>query len=236
MKHFPKLSAVCDILSHLFIAVLVDQGPSWDGKQFRRVVLDAYQAQPFAHLVADAGYDSEVYHGMVRHRLRARTTIKPRKVRRDPKEVRGEFRREMHEAFDTKAYGQRWQIESAFSQCKRRLGSALSTRNPWAQRREVEMRILAHNLMILLRPLLFSTEQVCFARTFGPASGCALLRRSAMGPDRLGLFRETTVLASSSVPQCVSAEDRQRRGAHPTCAPGRPEQPSPGSSSRSCPA
>jgi transposase len=173
MKHFPKLSAVCDILSHLFIAVLVDQGPSWDGKQFRRVVLDAHQAQPFAHLVADAGYDSEVHHGMVRLRLGARTTIKPRRAPQHRKDIRGEYRREMHEAFDKKAYGQRWQIESAFSQCKRRLGSALSTRNPWAQRREVEMRILAHDLMILLRPLLFSTEQVCFAKAIQTAPSAA---------------------------------------------------------------
>jgi transposase len=148
MKHFPKLSAVCDTQSHLFISGLVTRGPSWDGKQFRRTVLEAYEHQPFAHLVADAGYDSEVHHGMVRLKLGAQSTIKPRKPPRHRKQIHGEFRREMHESMDRAAYGQRWQIESAFSQCKRRLGSALSTRTLWTQRRETELLLLTHNLMI----------------------------------------------------------------------------------------
>ncbi len=152
MKRFPKLSSVCDTRSHLFLSAVVDRGPSWDGKQFRRAVLEAHQLQPFRHLVADAGYDTEVNHGMVRLRLGATTTIRPRKAPRNRKHIRGEFRRQMHQDFDRVAYGQRWQIESAFSQCKRRLGSVLNARNPWAQLREGQLRILTHNLMITRRP------------------------------------------------------------------------------------
>jgi hypothetical protein len=55
----------------------------------------------------------------------------------------------METHFDTALYGQRWQIESAFSRCKRRLGSALQAHNRWGRRRELELRVLTHNLMIL---------------------------------------------------------------------------------------
>jgi transposase len=46
-------------------------------------------------------------------------------------------------------YHQRWHIESGFIQHKRRLGSALTARGHQAQRRELILRVLAHNLMIL---------------------------------------------------------------------------------------
>src|SRR3954463_5937725 len=40
-------------------------------------------------------------------------------------------------------------IESGFSQHKRRLGSALTARSTAAQRRELALRVLTHNLMLL---------------------------------------------------------------------------------------
>ncbi|MCI0755760.1 transposase, partial [Teichococcus vastitatis] len=46
-------------------------------------------------------------------------------------------------------YHQRWHIESGFSQHKRRLGSALRARGHQAQQRELILRVLTHNLMIL---------------------------------------------------------------------------------------
>ncbi|MFZ6765167.1 transposase [Pseudoroseomonas sp. WGS1072] len=46
-------------------------------------------------------------------------------------------------------YHQRWHIESGLSQHKRRLGSALRARGHQAQRRELILRVLTHNLMIL---------------------------------------------------------------------------------------
>lgn len=150
-KHYLKLSAVCDTGSHLFLSAVIDKGPMWDLKEFRRALLEAHQLQPFGHLVADAGYDAEYLHGFVRLRLGAGTTIPALRGRR-PKELpAGEFRRQMATDFDKALYAQRWQIESAFSQCKRRLGSALSARNPWGQLREGQLRILTHNLMITRR-------------------------------------------------------------------------------------
>jgi transposase len=148
MKYFPKLSAVCDTASHLFLSAVISRGPSWDHEEFRQTVLEAHQQQPFEHLVADAGYDMERCHGVVREKLGAKTTIRLRKRPRPGVGRRGECRQEMEDEFDSEAYGQRWQIESAFSRCKKRLGSALKARNVWAQRREIQLRVLTHNLMI----------------------------------------------------------------------------------------
>lgn len=167
MKYFPKLSAVCDTASHLFLSAVVSRGPSWDSDEFRRTVLAAYRQQPFEHLVADAGYDMERCHGVVREKLGAKTTIRLRKRPRPGRGRRGECRQEMEEAFDTAAYGQRWQIESAFSRCKKRLGAALKARNVWAQLREIQLRVLTHNLMILLphNYVLNSAKRTRFVRT-----------------------------------------------------------------------
>ena len=48
-------------------------------------------------------------------------------------------------------YGQRWQIESAFSQDKRRFGSAVAGRDTPARSRQLHLRLLVHNLALLRR-------------------------------------------------------------------------------------
>ncbi len=48
-------------------------------------------------------------------------------------------------------YGQRWQIETVNSMLKRLLGSALRARTYWSQCREISLRALTLNIMILLR-------------------------------------------------------------------------------------
>lgn len=49
----------------------------------------------------------------------------------------------------TRVFGQRWQVESAFSRHKRRLGSALGGRSDASRERECQLRVLTHNLMLL---------------------------------------------------------------------------------------
>ena len=48
-----------------------------------------------------------------------------------------------------RVYGQRWQAESGFSRNKRLLGSALRARRWPDQKREILLRVLTHNLMLL---------------------------------------------------------------------------------------
>ncbi|WP_408015437.1 transposase [Sabulicella rubraurantiaca] len=51
--------------------------------------------------------------------------------------------------FPRATYNQRWHAESGFSQHKRRLGSALTARGDHAQARELVLRVLTHNLILL---------------------------------------------------------------------------------------
>lgn len=159
MRRFPRLSAVCDTHSHLFLAAVANRGPHSDHMEFRPAVSQAYQNQPFTHLVADAGYDAEANHHFVRSTFAAHTTIPACQGRPTEKLPTGAHRREMVTAFDQEAYGQRWQVESAFSQCKRRLGSALRARQYWSQCREILLRLLVHNLMIIRRHLCFQQSR-----------------------------------------------------------------------------
>src|SRR6516165_10077590 len=59
------------------------------------------------------------------------------------------FRRRPRRSKRRRVYGQRWQIESGFSRNKRLLGSALRARKWVNQKKEILMRVLTHNLMLL---------------------------------------------------------------------------------------
>lgn len=48
-------------------------------------------------------------------------------------------------------HGRRWQVESAFSRCKRRLGSALIATSRMGQKREAYLRMPVFNLMLIRR-------------------------------------------------------------------------------------
>ena len=60
----------------------------------------------------------------------------------------------MRQHFPRALYHQRWHAESGFSQHKRRLGSALTARSSAAQAREIVLRVLTHNLMLLRWPTI----------------------------------------------------------------------------------
>jgi transposase len=55
----------------------------------------------------------------------------------------------MHDNFPAQAYGQRRHIESAFSQFKRTLGSALTARTRKRRQQELALRIITFNLMLI---------------------------------------------------------------------------------------
>ena len=52
-------------------------------------------------------------------------------------------------------YGQRWQVETVNSMLKRLLGSALRARRYWSQCREITLRSLTLNIMIIWREHVF---------------------------------------------------------------------------------
>jgi hypothetical protein len=59
----------------------------------------------------------------------------------------------MYLSFPNASYQERRQVESVFSQQKRRLGSALTTRSRATQESEMVLRVLTHNLLILYSAL-----------------------------------------------------------------------------------
>ena len=66
----------------------------------------------------------------------------------------------MQRRFPKDLYGQRWQIETVFSMLKRNLGAALRAPRYHSPAREIRLRVLTHNLMILLPPsLMFYRER-----------------------------------------------------------------------------
>jgi hypothetical protein len=101
-------------------------------------------------LLADAAYDAEHNHALCRQELGIRSTairLNPRSTGR--KWPKSHYRRQMKRRFPKRKYRQRWQVESTFSQHKRRLGSALTARSDAARAGESLLRVLTHNLMIL---------------------------------------------------------------------------------------
>src|SRR5262249_46569114 len=58
-------------------------------------------------------------------------------------------------ALPKRQYGQRWQGETVINMVKRLLDAALRARCYWSQSREIFLRVLALNLMILRRSALF---------------------------------------------------------------------------------
>jgi len=163
-RRFPKLSAVVDTRSHLFLSAIVDRGPKPDDLEFRAVVRAARRRHRFLVLLGDAGYDGEPHHRFLRRDLRVRGVMPPirGRPRKDPRRPpTGRHRAALARHWPKRLYGQRAQVETDFSMLKRLLDSAVRSRRRYAIDREIILRVITINLMILLCLWwrhLFSTE------------------------------------------------------------------------------
>ncbi|MHC4292534.1 MAG: IS5 family transposase [Planctomycetota bacterium] len=155
-RRFPKLTAICDTDNHLLLGMVIDRGPKLDYAEDEATVKNALSQQEFKILLADAGYESERFHKFCRDQLSIESIIPTTQRGRSRKDgtskaVTGHYRKQMQNNFPKNVYGQRWQIETVFSMLKRNLGSALRARKYQGQNREIRLRVLCHNLMILRR-------------------------------------------------------------------------------------
>jgi len=148
---YPKAGILCDTRTHLILAVVPGRGPGPDSKHFRPALDQARRHAPLKTLAADAGYDSEASHTYARHQCGVRSLIPPRIGRPTSKPPSGYWRRQMASRLKLTRYGQRWQVETVNSMLKRLLDSALRARNYWSQFREMLLRALTLNIMILWR-------------------------------------------------------------------------------------
>jgi hypothetical protein len=151
---YPKVVLVTDCQSHLVLAAEPSRGPASDLTRLKTVLKQAASRARIGTLLADADYDGEWVHEHVRS-YGIRTLIPPERGRPSDKPPAGKWRRRMKQRFNKKKYGQRWQTETVNSMIKRRLGSALRARSYWSQCREIILRVITHNVMIVARIWVF---------------------------------------------------------------------------------
>jgi len=150
-QRFPKAGVLCEARSHLILAIVPGRGPGPDIKHYRRALVEAQQRVSIDSLAADAGYDAEHSHLFAREERGVRSLIPALIGRRTSKPPRGYWRRQMRARLHRTRYSQRWQVETVHSMLKRLLGSALRARSYWSQCREIMLRALTLNVMILRR-------------------------------------------------------------------------------------
>jgi len=149
-RRWPKLAVVCDCRNHLILSAITTRGPSVDVNQFEKTMTPAINRYTLKHILADAGYDSESNHRLAREQHGIRSTIPPKHGRPTTKPFRGQYRRLMQQRFNRRTYGQRWQVETVFSMIKRNQGDVLRSRTYWSQNREMLLKVLTHNIGIIL--------------------------------------------------------------------------------------
>jgi hypothetical protein len=147
---YPKVVFVVDCRSHMILAAVPGRGPGSDLVQFGRALSQAVGRARIGALLADADFDAEWVHRSIRsHGIRS--IIPPERGRPSDKPPSGRWRRRMKQRFGQykRKYGQRWQAETVNSMIKRRLGSALRARKYGSQCREIILRAITHNVMIV---------------------------------------------------------------------------------------
>lgn len=155
VRRLPKLSLAVDAACHVVLAAVASTGAGGDQPFLDGLLYHAWRRTGgrVRCVVADAGYDSEDNHRIARLDMGVRSVIPPKAGRPTSKPPAEPMRRNMHRRFgrraDARAYGQRWQAETANSMIKRNLGSAMRARTAVRRRHELLLRVLTHNIMLL---------------------------------------------------------------------------------------
>ena len=167
LKRVPKLAIAVSAHSHLVLSMWCGTGTGSDSPHFESILYDAWRRVPHRSFTAafDAGYDSEDNHRLARQDMGLRSIIPPEIGRPTDKPPTTRWRRHMKRLLATRrsrqccGYTQRWQVETAISMLKRNLGSALRGRTAHSRRRDLALKVLTHDLMILRRQQGVETEQ-----------------------------------------------------------------------------
>jgi hypothetical protein len=158
-RRVPKLAVASTGHGHLVLALWTGTGNGADHGHFEPVLFHAWRRVPNRRfdVAADAGYDSEANHRLARHDMGLRALVPALIGRRGAggKPPSGRWRRHMARLLKTKAsrrrcgYTQRWQVETVNSMIKRNLGSSLRGASAWSRRRDMMLKVLVHDLMVL---------------------------------------------------------------------------------------
>jgi len=151
-KRFGKLMLIVSCATHAILAAGGSAGPTPDIDQLDGVLAELPRSIAVRHMVADAGFDSAHNHRLLRDDHGMRSTIPPEHGRppKDPRTLPADkYRRLMKTRFNNKAYRHRAQVETVFSMLKRNLGSALRGRSHWSRCRDMLLRVITHNMMLI---------------------------------------------------------------------------------------
>jgi hypothetical protein len=149
----PKLAVAVASSCHLILSAKVRIGNGSDAPDFDGLLFEAWRRASIKVIVADAGYDSEANHRIARCDMGVRSIIPPGIGRPTSKAPTGRWRRHMAKRMarkaDQKLYGQRAQSETAHSMMKRNQGESLRSRTPERRKKEMLLKVLTHNIMLL---------------------------------------------------------------------------------------
>ena len=159
LRRLPKLTLGVAGHRHLVLALAASTGVGSDCPDFAPVLYDAWRRVPNRRfkVAGDSGYDSEANHRFARLDLNLLSLIPPDsgRPRKDGGPPASRWRRHMKtllasgESRRRCGYTQRWQCETVHSMIKRNLGSALRGRTAWSRRRDMALKVLTHDVMIL---------------------------------------------------------------------------------------
>ncbi|MGD1277248.1 MAG: transposase [Tepidisphaeraceae bacterium] len=157
-RRTPKLSLSVDTRCHIILAAHARTGMGSDARDFLPLLRQSVRRRPqIKTVLADAGYDSHENHEVARRELNVRSLIKTGVGRPSAKPLVSWYRRRMQKKLSGsqkgKPYGQRSQAETVNSMMKRNLGDHLRARTPEGRRKEQMLRVLTHNISILLSRL-----------------------------------------------------------------------------------
>jgi hypothetical protein len=150
MRRYVLLTVACHTQSHLLAAAEIRVGPTNESPLLAPLIEEAAPHADWDRVLADAAHDAEHNHQVCRETWQIRSTVIPINRRSNGRKwPQSKYRRQMKRRFHRRVYGQRWQVESAFSRHKRLLGAALRSRSDAARERECYLRVLTHNFMLL---------------------------------------------------------------------------------------
>jgi hypothetical protein len=157
-RQTPKLSLSVDTRSHLILAARTRVGMGSDAPEFVPLLQESVRRRPgIKEVLADAGYDSHENHRIARQELKVCSFIATGAGRPSDKPPSSWYRRLMKKKLrgsqKGKPYAQRAQSETVHSMMKRNLGDNLRAKTPEGRRKEQMLRVLTHNISLLLSRL-----------------------------------------------------------------------------------
>jgi hypothetical protein len=144
-----QLTVACHTASHPRAGAEARPGPANESPPFTGAVGQAAARARRARVPGGAAFDAGRHHQRCRDDCGTRSAVIPLNRRGRRRWPRSKYRRQVRQRRFKRAYGQRWQAESAFSRHKRLPGDARRSRSFPAWERECYLRVLTHSLMIL---------------------------------------------------------------------------------------